>query len=48
MRTADDQAPAVRFEPCAAFEPEPDCPWCSCACCGWPEDAHEAAFLLAS
>ena len=45
---ADERAPVVRFEPCAGFEAEPDCPWRSCVRCGWPEDAHEAAYLLAS
>jgi hypothetical protein len=48
MTQADDLAPVVRFEACAGFEAEPDCPWCSCTRCGWPEDALEAAFLLAS
>jgi hypothetical protein len=48
MKTVDELAPVVRFEACDAFKAEPDCPWCSCARCGWPEDAHEAAYLLAS
>ncbi|MGH9032169.1 MAG: hypothetical protein ACRDY4_01825, partial [Acidimicrobiia bacterium] len=33
-------APAVRFEPCAALDLDPECPWCSCTACGWPADEH--------
>ena len=36
-------APPVRLEPCAAFRPDPDCPWCSCLSCGWSEDDHPDA-----
>ena len=43
---ADEVAPAVRLEPCAAFRPDLDCPWCSCLSCGWSEDEHPDAVVL--
>jgi hypothetical protein len=38
--TEYDIAPAVRFEACAGFRLDPDCPWQTCAACGWPGDDH--------
>ena len=39
--TSNDTAPVVRFEACAAYGATPDCPWQTCAGCGWPPDDHD-------
>jgi hypothetical protein len=36
----EETAPAVTFEACAGYRVSPECPWATCACCGWPEDDH--------
>ncbi len=46
MKVLKESIPAVRLEPCAAFRPDPDCPWCSCLSCGWSEDDHPDAVVV--
>jgi hypothetical protein len=45
-REREAPAPAVRFEACAEFRLDPDCPWCACTACGWPADAHGLEPIL--
>ena len=40
IRIDEQMAPAVRFEACAAYRVEPECPWQTCGCCGRLEDDH--------
>jgi hypothetical protein len=39
-REPEAPAPAVRFEVCAEFRLDPDCPWCACTTCGRLADNH--------
>jgi hypothetical protein len=46
VKVLDETMPTVRLEPCAAYRPDPDCPWCSCVSCGWSEDDHPDAVVV--
>jgi len=38
-----DATPAVRLQPCAAFQFDADAAWPTCGECGWLEDDHPGA-----
>ena len=38
-----DETPAVRLQPCAAFQFDADAAWPTCGECGWLEDDHPGA-----
>ena len=38
-----DEVPAVRLQPCAAFQFDADAAWPTCGECGWLEDDHAGA-----
>jgi hypothetical protein len=37
------ETPAVRLQPCAAFQFDADAAWPACGECGWLEDDHPGA-----
>jgi hypothetical protein len=40
---ATEDTPAVRLQPCAAFQFDADAAWPTCGECGWLEDDHAGA-----
>ncbi|HEY4398307.1 MAG TPA: hypothetical protein VGO28_11605 [Acidimicrobiia bacterium] len=38
-----DETPAVRLQPCAAFQLDADAAWPACCDCGWLEEDHPGA-----
>ena len=40
---ATDETPAVRLQPCAAFQFDAESAWPACCDCGWLEDDHPGA-----
>ena len=46
MTPTTDETPAVRLQPCAAFQFDADAAWPTCGECGWLEDDHPGAAGL--